>query len=453
MLRGLAIAASVTILAVAWFEGCSGDMAPFDPYVNNPTQVNDPGAACTDPAKCCKPEELVCKGDIDRGTVCRCSNLWDCNQNQTKCSKPFQSPFGSGESGCKYESEYRGVVCRKSGNPGDEVGPNGIGGWNCRYSSETKEVICQEDYPSNPTNKPPTGDVDWKCTLVISDGLAKIVCEREPPNTNNNTTGSGGWECNAEMTVCTKKGTSPTSSGGGSWNCRIHNGVVICEGDKPSDGSGGWVCEKREVGGDTKYVCKRPATPEDSNPPNGGGTTTCIINEFGTRCEKGSTPSEPPPIAPTPGLKCTPGEEFWCDGYQFCGWGTITCKPDGTFPTRVYNGKTILDCKERADAKIPNTLCAQLHYFFNSRCCERPDCKVVDAVERKPSAGEPCDPCNPLQPNCKQGICVVTNLYETFCSQHPDASGKCPSGMILVQATQNGRKVPTCIEADQSCYQ
>ena len=39
------------------------------------------------------------------------------------------------------------------------------------------------------------------------------------------------------------------------------------------------------------------------------------------------------------------------------------------------NGKVMLDCQESmAKGKVPNTVCACYHFFFNPACCERKDC-------------------------------------------------------------------------------
>ena len=66
-------------------------------------------------------------------------------------------------------------------------------------------------------------------------------------------------------------------------------------------------------------------------------------------------PVAPPTPFPKPGDVCVPGTQRWCDGLSFCGWGMITCLPDGSWPTTVKNGKVMLDCQERADGKRPNT--------------------------------------------------------------------------------------------------
>ena len=146
----------------------------------------------------------------------------------------------------------------------------------------------------------------------------------------------------------------------------------------------------------------------------------------------------------------------WCDGLKFCGWGTITCKPDGTWPTRTVGGKVLLDCVERADGKRPDTACACYHFYFNPKCCERPDCMIPDGKDGQicaPSKGGTCDYCNPQKPECKGGgICAVSNSMETFCTQPCAANKSCPTGMICMPVKNQGTTSNQCIPSDFSCY-
>ena len=106
-----------------------------------------------------------------------------------------------------------------------------------------------------------------------------------------------------------------------------------------------------------------------------------------------------------------------------------------------------------AQGKVPNTVCACFHFFFNPMCCESPDCLVPPNTNGQicpKSKGGLCDYCNPLKPECtgRGAKCVVTNAHETFCGQDC-ANAPCPQGYMCLPAKGNSKQ---CVPADFSCY-
>ncbi|MCC6749590.1 MAG: hypothetical protein IT371_18135 [Deltaproteobacteria bacterium] len=452
---------------------CAGEAPPFTEPPPNPD--SDPFAPCTDPLKCCPASELKCTGSPDRGVICSCKNLWNCDLNQSKCTQHTPvPPGGGGDWKCTWnEFSYK---CKGSGDTSGNPPPGG-GGWTCKPDSE-KGWECTYDYPPNPANKP-DGAGKWICVA----GAAQLTCERkEPPPTTTTPPGTtpppggGVWKCetNAEgKKVCTKQddngGLPP---GGGTWRC--HEGteggkkVKVCVGDLPAGspppGGGGWTC-KQVANSPDSWICTRPIGTNDV--PPGGGYWSCKSGtEFGgTKCSQVDQPPTPPGPYPKPGEKCVPGRKMWCDGLQYCGWGQITCKPDGSWPTRVVNGKSVLDCQELASERRPDNLCGCFHFYFNPVCCESPDCIVPEnppavpfcttkqkELEAAGKWGQLCSFCDPRKPACQNGgRCIITNSMETFCGS-ACSGNSCPTGFSCLPIKVGGGTTNQCVPADFSCY-
>ena len=438
---------------------CDGQMLGINGR-NNTTGGDS--APCTDYTKCCPAEELRCEGNPDGVIVCTCDSLWDCSKNPNKCEAPKHVP-GGGSWDCTWtEFDYS---CSQKGS--SSTPPTGGGDWTCTFSRETGSWLCKKPSP-NPTNVP--GNAAWGC--AVDAGTNKIVCDRKPEDGGGRSDagtpaqtdsgsgtppppGKGDWKCDPTGQQCEHDGGLP---GGGSWNChRNEMDVWICVGTG-TPGGGGWSCERSDAGGSSaQWVCKKPDQPGEDSPP-GGGYWACEKNsEFGTRCEQVPTPPEAPGLTPKRGETCVPGTLRWCDGLEYCGWGQMTCKPDGTWPTRNINGRLLYDCTELPTGARPNTLCACYHFYYNGECCERPDCVVPDnkAPQVCPqSAGQLCDYCNPQKPECNTpgGQCVATTKGESFCGQGCSADEPCPNNFQCVGIRTDGGVTYQCIPMDRSCY-
>jgi hypothetical protein len=451
----------LTLVLVVGMISCQGDLPGSnngDNNNNNGNNGDDPYAPCTDPAKCCPQEKMQCYGDADTGITCTCSDLWDCSKNPNKCEQDLQTPDGASDWDCEW-TEFK-YICKKEGS--EDSPPQGGSDWHCKWNDTEWTWECTKDIPPNPPNTP-EGAAGWNC--VVDTENNKLVCERKnappPPDT-----GGGQWSCDGD--ICTKEddngGLPP---GGSNWKCHKTsvNGVPtwVCYGETEEGGSppggNGWDCKKvkTEFGKDI-YVCERPEQTGDT--PPGGGYYSCVKgSEFGgTVCEKVDTPPQPPGPEPQPGQLCEIDERMWCDGLVYCGWGQVECDDaTGTWKTKMVNGKQMLDCQESmAQGKVPNTVCACYHYFFNPSCCERPDCIVPPGTSGQicpASQGGLCDYCNPLDSECVEpgAKCIVTNAHETFCGRDC-SSDPCPSGYQCMEVKLKQGQTRQCVPADFSCY-
>ncbi|MCK5798864.1 MAG: hypothetical protein KAI47_16845 [Deltaproteobacteria bacterium] len=446
--------------------GCNGNTPEWNPGTGTGTGTGSGGEPCTDPLTCCAPEDMVCTGDGEtEPIVCTCEGLWDCSVNPEKCQQDAPTPPGGGAWNCEW-NEFK-YTCEKSGSESDP--PPGGNGWNCTWDSEGTWKCTKP--PPNPPNTP-EGAHEWDC--VVQNG--RLFCSKKG-TTDTSPTGGGKWVCKDPITgkdctpgpgsgcTCDKtdeNGGLPT--GGGNWKCnRVNTGgklVWVCYGETPPGGTppggSGWDCKKvgTENGKDT-WKCTKPDEPGDQ--PPGGGHYACVKGtEFnGTRCEEVPKTPEPPTPYPKPGETCAPGTKMWCDGLQYCGWGQVECLPDGSWPTKVFNGKSIIDCKEVATGERPNTVCACYHFYYNPACCERPDCLVPKGSQGQicpKSAGKLCDYCNPQKSECNEtgAYCIVTNTMETFCGKGCTINGDCPTGYTCVLIPKKANK--QCIPSDFSCY-
>ena len=201
---------------------------------------------------------------------------------------------------------------------------------------------------------------------------------------------------------------------------------------------GGWRCTKK-VG------------PDDL--PPGSGTWSCTSST----AQGGATCVQTP--APKPGAECLPGTKRWCDGHSYCGWGMVTCGPDGKWK-RKLDLKTMqweLDCWEPADGRRPNTQCACYFFYFNTDCCETPGCIVPAGTNGQicpASAGGYCDYCNPQKTDCKEpgAKCITTTSSETYCGRDCSGGKPCPQGSTCAAAKQGSKTYWQCVPKDMSCY-
>lgn len=459
-------AAMALILAVG---ACNGSSAPFNGTgTGTGTGTGNGNQPCTDPLVCCPAEKMVCTGNPDEGIVCTCDALWDCSLNPNKCSQDAPTPGGGGDWNCNWtEFSYE---CDKTGT--ENQPPDGGSDWNCTWQAGEGKWKCSKTggFPPNPNNSAP-GASQWGC--VVQNGT--LTCDKKG-TTNPPPTGGGTWTCkdttgqpctpgSGAGCVCQKDDTGGgLPPGGGNWKCnKVNLGgklTWVCYGEVPPGGSppggGGWDCIK--VGtqnGQDLWKCVKPDEPGDQ-PPGGGHFSCAKGSEFnGTKCEEVDQPPTPPTPYPIPGQKCVPGTKMWCDGLQYCGWGQVTCAPNGSWPTTTVNGKTIIDCQELSDGKRPNTVCACYHFYFNPACCERPDCLVPAGSQGQicpKSAGKLCDYCNPQKNDCTEtgAYCLVTNTMETFCGKGCTVDGNCPNGYQCILLKNKPNK--QCVPSDFSCY-
>jgi len=436
------------LVSIASLCGCLGESA----MTGEETEVTTTSSVCQTGNDCCKSEELVCKGNPDGTLVCTCHKNWICDEvlNPKKCSQqPADVPDGKSSWTCQtFLGNERCTSTRT------EV-PSGKNGWVCTKTSTGIEC-------TRPTNTP-DGSSGWICSY---QGSTKL-CEKNAPVTDAGVPGDlpgqqptgdlgkqpSGWTCTKDAvgnTVCNKPESG--TPGDGSWKCYWKNGTITCEGSSggSAPGGGGWTCtENLLVGG---YRCVKTVVPSSDQPPGGNGNWDCISDSVkGTTCIQ--------PATPATGKECVPNQKMWCDGATYCGYGQVTCGPDGFWKTKTGSqGKKELDCLELPTGARPNTVCACYYYFFNPECCETPDCIVPPNSNGQicpASKGGICDYCNPEKPECVNGTkCVVTAQNETFCAQSCGGGKSCPAGYMCAQTMAGPyyNWVWECIPTDQSCY-
>jgi len=389
--------------------------------------LSDDAAPCTDP-----------------------SCLWDCSESPDRCELPLPTPGGGGWE-CEW-TEFK-YTCRKDGSK--DSPPSFGAGWTCTFDASELEWRCSLSPVPIPNY---TGA--WQCTADEASERLVCVMNHSSPHPD-----PGAWTCTADGEICKKlddNGGLPV--GGGSWKCHqaVKNVVVvwICYGETPAGGAapggGGWTCAKvkSELGLDI-YRCERPEGPGDY--PPGGGYWSCVKGSAfeGTTCTRVAVKGPPPP---PPSNTCAAGERKWCDGLTYSGWGQVACDPaTGMWKTVVINGKTMEDCDEAlAGGKVPDTVCACYHFYFNPTCCEQTGCVVPPGTSGqlcKKSQGQLCDHCNPLAPECVEpgARCIVTNSHETFCGRDC-TSATCPGGYACMTVKLKVDTARQCVPSDFSCY-
>ena len=398
----------------------------------------------------CPPEKMTCTGDVDKGTlVCSCDDTWFCQANPKKCSRDRPVPPGGGSWSCTWDNEHS-YFCTKKGGKGEVHGDQD---WYCTWSD--KEFAWRCTRIKTPT-KPPGGG-SWRCS--VDRESKKLICTPAPAGDND-------WNCKTSQgkKTCKKGGDGGLPPGGSGWRCHqvLEGGVQnwVCSNTKPTGskppGGNGWKCVKTgsELGKD-HYRCQRPGTKNDV--PPGGGFYACVKgSEFGgTTCVK--VDKKPAPWSPKDGFKCAPGTKMWCDGLDFCGWGQVTCQPNGQWPSKMLGGKKVLFCKELPNYRRPNTQCACYHFFYKANCCERPDCIVPAGTNGQicpKSQGKLCDYCNPLKPECAESgaKCLVSTDYETYCGRVCSSNSSCPAGYKCAAVKLKVGYTKQCVPLDGSCY-
>ena len=397
----------------------------------------------------CPPEQMTCTGEVDQGTlVCTCDDTWFCKLNPKKCHRERPTPGGGGWR-CSWENENK-YQCTKKGtkdeNPGGQQ-------WLCTWNAKEHSWSCLRIK----TTVPPGGGF-WKC--VVDNETHKLIC------TPDKIPGVDGWQCKtvSGQETCHKGGeTGGLPPGATNWKCHqvVHEGVKswICHGTKTSGtappGGGGWKCVKfKTEQGQDHYRCIKPQTKDDV-PPGGGSYACSKGSEFsGTRCVK---VADPKPWHKGKSFKCSPGTKMWCDGKDYCGWGQVTCKPNGQWPSEIVNGEKALLCKELPNYRRPNTTCACYHFFYKPECCERPDCIVPAGTNGQicpKSPGKLCNYCNALKPECQEAgaKCLISDSYETFCGRLCASNSQCPAGYRCAGVKLKVGTTKQCVPVSGSCY-
>jgi hypothetical protein len=279
------------------------------------------------------------------------------------------------------------------------------------------------------------------------------------------------WDCSESADKCERK--RPTPPGGGDWACSWSALHYTCSkksaASDPPPGGNGWHCSWS--GAESQWVCKQ----SQPNPPNNPYdlSWTCVVLDAQDKLvctkNKGTAPPKQPPKVGGSGARdsgppqqdsgeptCVPGSKRWCDGLVYCGWGQMTCKANGTWPTTMVSGKVVEDCIELSNGARPNTLCACYHFYFNDDCCERPDCIVPVGTPPRlcpKSPGKLCDYCNPQTPGCQHNAkCVVMSRGEAFCSRSCSQQTPCPSGFDCTALSTKAGTSHQCIPSDGSCF-
>jgi hypothetical protein len=311
--------------------------------------------------------------------------------------------------------------------------------------------------PELPGGSSPTGDGDWLCDATGRRCRSTEHTWRTLPD------GGERWECH-------RRERFPD---GGEWDC---GGDVewVCYGDvargAAAPGGGDWRCARFDFArsGRDVYRCVKPNDEHDqppaAYPPS---MCKCIQGALCAYCDKSSAGGgtacwmgTPAPHAgpPRAGEPCEPGARYWCEPWGLDGYGTVTCLPDGTLPTRSCGASVCVDCRERSDGRRPDTICACYHAWGGAACCERSDCRIPDHTDGQlcpPSSGAPCAHCDPLHDECAVGRCISSNASETFCSQACDATGACPAGTTCMQvkdSTAPPWSTDECIPKELACY-
>lgn len=293
----------------------------------------------------------------------------------------------------------------------------------------------------------------WAMARVAILGLAVVAC-----------TGSG------ELTG----GSSPDAAAG------TTPGDCTYDPDHPSSCTY-WTCENVPTPLGNKTHCTSPNPPgmphpggDYTCPASGGGSYcpgdqgggsgpwTCHADEFTLTCDRGSSgqpdaaaprpdAAQPPPDAATPDAATPPpgsdcpmlGQQRWCDGPTYCGWGLQTCVASA--------GAWRWGACAEVSGRAPDTSCScNYPYAFNRQCCERPDCLYVGerSVPCGGSNGQLCAPCG-SSVDCANGYFCVNDGLAQFCSNPCLQASDCPSGYLCLLAS--GSPISLCVPASGTC--
>jgi hypothetical protein len=176
---------------------CSGKVDTFSAADHRPQDAlfDEAHPPCTDRQKCCPAEKTECSGDPDQAVACKCSYLWDCRENPSKCEQDFPTPPGS---------------------------PDGGGGWSCLWKKSSYSCTKPGKKDAPPQGK---GSSNWSYRWNEPDSSWEAT-RNAIPNPTNSAEGLGRWDCATENTrlVCHKIVTSTTGAkntiGGGPQNCQ-----------------------------------------------------------------------------------------------------------------------------------------------------------------------------------------------------------------------------------------
>jgi hypothetical protein len=227
-----------------------------------------------------------------------------------------------------------------------------------------------------------------------------------------------------------------------------------------------WTCQNVPSQYGNKTHCESHQPPGAPHPPGGyscpdsgggvycpgqtgggSGPWDCHADEFNLTCDRGGQPppdAAPPDAAAPPGSGCpTLGQQRWCDGPVYCGWGLQSCQDTGE--TWQWGA-----CAE-VSGRAPNTQCAcGSPYQFNPQCCESSDCIYVG--ERSvpcSTSGTLCSTCT-SQSDCATGLyCVQSSATTQFCTRPCASATDCPSGYDCQAAA--GSPIPVCTPSGGTC--
>jgi hypothetical protein len=270
----------------------------------------------------------------------------------------------------------------------------------------------------------------------------------------------------------------PCEIGGEEWRCKKEFERVICQRDiRPTPHN--WTCEQKDkiviartiekvplqrinkcwkCGQDEsgKVICTRTLSGVDHS------SWQCKVNEF---CQRICIEEE----IPSPKDLCVPGQKRWCDGPEFCAWGTQICRPDGTFANPedpdYDDPKSPYRCKEDLTIRPNNKCGCRSMIIFNEACCEdqedrdgdgHPDC-LIPADHKNPECkitGKLCSYCTKDE-DCggPQDLCIFyAPTLSLYCGR--DCSNKaCPKGYICNEVRDRDSLVlmKQCVPTSGSC--
>jgi hypothetical protein len=90
-------------------------------------------------------------------------------------------------------------------------------------------------------------------------------------------------------------------------------------------------------------------------------------------------------------------------------------------------------------------------------CCEDPaTCLLPPGTNGQicpKSPGKLCDFCNPMNPECNEGKCIVTSNNETYCGKSCGNSQGCPPSYTCMSLKIKNTYTSQCVPNDKSCFQ
>lgn len=195
MIKSTYLLGCSSILFIGMLAACGAQMSQNSSGASNSGAAsNDPFAPCTDADKCCAPENMICTGDVDRGSTCFCTTLWDCTKHPKKCEQNLPTPDGNAGWTCTWsDNDYR---CQKAGTTDDK--PNSGSQWNCSFDETNAAWVCTSDFPPNPTNNS-GGTAGWDC--LVNSEFNQLECERQDTPSSGAGEGSSGGNVPPSSTI------------------------------------------------------------------------------------------------------------------------------------------------------------------------------------------------------------------------------------------------------------